>query len=59
MVEAYFDMVSLYLVEKILEISSMSVEFRILKSLKFSGGELWSHGTGFLILTLALSFFFS
>jgi len=40
MLEAYLDMQSLYLVEKMLENISVNVEIRILKALKFSGREL-------------------
>jgi len=37
MLEAYIDMQSLYLVEKILENLSVSVEIRIIEVQKFSG----------------------
>jgi len=37
MLEAYFDIPSLYLVAKMLENLSVSVEIRIIKALKFSG----------------------
>jgi len=50
--DAYFDVLSLYLVEKMLENLSVSVEIRILKARKFLGGKL-SPSTGFLSYNLA------
>jgi len=47
MLEAYFDMLSLYLVKVMLENLSMSVEIRILKALQFSCGKFRPCSNGF------------